>query len=46
VLQESVDLLTWTAGPTPVVVSGVNQVTVTASSVAQMYYRLVRIVCP
>ncbi len=46
VLQESADLLTWAAGPTPVVVSGVNQVTVTASSSAQMYYRLVRIVCP
>ena len=47
VLQKTSSLTapSWSAGPTPVVVGGVNQATVNVTGGNQQFYRLVRVVC-
>jgi hypothetical protein len=47
VLQKTSSLTapSWSAGPTPVVVGGVNQATVNVTGGSQQFYRLVRVVC-
>jgi hypothetical protein len=46
VLEQSPDLLNWSAGPAPTVVGGVNQVKVNIpGGSGQTFYRLARIVC-
>ncbi len=45
-LEQSANLLSWIAGPTPTAANGTNSVKVATSSATDQYYRLVRLPCP